>query len=275
MLMVNSLILHSYRFKIILQKCSGSKISFWGWFKTIVLARFLSTFIPQTGNVYRGIYLKKTHQISYTQYAGSLFSFAWIDTCLNIIYAVIIVLTVKAELRIGNFRALHLLVFLAAAIAVIPIVLEFIFRLVKFRSRSISWLHTKLSEMLTVSVTSVRDRAYMLKVVLTGMVAFVNSLLIFYICFLSLGVPVNPSALALFYVVLRLSMTVVITPGNLGVQELAYGVLGEQMQLGMAQGIVISVMVRILNTTFIIVLGTIFGGIELLRHRKDYSELQE
>lgn len=268
-------IMYSYRFKIILEKCSGCSIPFWPWFRIVVLSRFLGTFVPQAGNIYRSVCLKKNYHISYTRYAGSFFSFAWMDTSLNLICAVGIVLAIKPDLQIANFKALNFLTLLTAAIVAIPILLEFIFRLIRFRNRYLSWLHAKLSEMLTVSVSSLSDGVYMLKIVLTGIIAFINTIAVFYICFISLDMPVNLPVLALFYVVLKLSTQIIITPGNLGVRELAYGILSEQMHIGMAQGIVISAIIRILGTCVIITLGTLFGGIDLLRHRRDYSKPEE
>lgn len=267
--------LYSYRFKIVLEKCSGGSIPFWPWFKMVMLGRFLSTFAPQAGNIYRGVCLKKNYQVSYTRYASSFFSFTWMDTCINMIYTVAIVLVVKPDLRIANFKALDFLVPLTTAIAVTPILLVFVFRLIKFRSRFLSWLHAKLSEMLTVSVSNLRDGVYMLKLVLTGIIAFINSIAMFYLCFLSLDMPASLPTLALFYVILRLSNHVIITPGNLGIRELAYGILSEQMYIGQAEGILISAIIRVLSICVIISLGTLFGGIDLLRRRKDYSKLED
>ena len=64
------------------------------------------------------------------------------------------------------------------------------------------------------------------------------------------------------------------TLGDISVQELAYRILSGQMGIGMAQGMVVSVIMRILSTSVIIVLGGLFGGIALLRRRADYSGIQ-
>ena len=274
-LIVLSHIGYSYRFRIVLEKCSGRSTPFWSWFKIVMLGRFLSTFTPQAGNIYRSVCLKKNYQVSYTQYASSFFSFAWMDTCLNLFYSVLIVLTMKSELHIGNVKILNILVPLTVAITIIPILLVSVFKLFQFRNRYLSWLHAKLSEMLRISVSNLGDKVYMLKIVLTGIIAFINSIAIFYVCFQSLDMPVSLPAMALFYVLLKLSTQIIITPGNLGIRELAYGILSEQMHLGMAQGIVISTIIRILGASVTITLGTIFGGIGLLRRRRDYSKVEE
>ena len=274
-LIVLSHLVYSYRFNIILQKCSGYSVPLWPWFKMVLLGRFLSTFAPQAGNIYRSVCLKKNYQIPYTRYASSFFSFAWMDTCLNMIYAVAVILAVKPDLRLAGFKALNLLVILIALIAVTPILFVVLFRITEFHNKRLAWLHSKLAEMLTVSVNSLGDGAYMLKMVITGIIAFINSIVILYICFVSLNISIILPSLALFYVVLKLSTQILITPGNLGVREIAYGILSEQMGIGMAQGIIVSAVIRILGSCVVIVLGTVFGGIDLLRHRKDYAKSQQ
>lgn len=81
----------------------------------------------------------------------------------------------------------------------------------------------------------------MLKILLTGLVAFTDTLAIFYFCFRALDVPIDIPALALFFVILRLSTSVTITPGNLGVRELAYGIIGAILHICSAKTIVIAI----------------------------------
>jgi hypothetical protein len=70
----------------------------------------------------------------------------------------------------------------------------------------------------------------------------------------------------------KLSTYVSITPGNLGLQELACGILGAQVQTGgMAPGILASVMVRAVSYPVLAVLAISMGGIGLLRGRSRYQ----
>lgn len=262
-------VIFCFRFQMVLKKCSGTSVPFFHWFKIVILGRFLTLLAPQAGNIYRSIALKKHYRIPHTRYASSFFSFVWMDACVNLILAILIVVIVQPNLSIGRFRAIHLLTGTFVLILLAPILTEVILRLVKFQNSRLSWLHGRLSEMFSVSVANLRDGVFMLKFLLMGMVAFVDTIAIFFLCFRAMDMPINLPALALFYVVLRLSTFIIITPGNLGVREIAYGIISEQMKFGMAQGILISIIIRIIGTTVIIVLGIIFGGIGLLRHRDD------
>jgi uncharacterized membrane protein YbhN (UPF0104 family) len=267
-------LIYSFRSRIILTKCSGIRLALWPWFRLAVLGRFLSTFIPQAGNIYISIRLKREYKIPYTHYAGSFFSFVWLDTCLNMVYAVLVVLLVRPDLMLGNLRALPVLIVIAIGIAAGPPLLVLISRKISFVNRRLVWLHAKLSEMLRLAVISIGDARYTLKVIGTGLLAFTNSLLLLYLSFRSLGMEVNMPALALFYVLLKISTEILITPGNIGPREIAYGILSELMGIGMAQGIAVSVIIRVLGTGTVMILGSCFGGIDLLRHKEDYTEQQ-
>ncbi len=263
-------VIFCFRFQMVLKKCSGTSVPFFHWFRIMILGRFLTLLAPQAGNIYRSISLKKHYHIPHTRYASSFFSFVWMDACVNLILAILIVLIVQPQLSIGEIGAVYLLAGTFAVILVAPILAEVVLRLVKFRNERLSWLHGRLSEMFSVSVINLRDGVFMLKFLLMGMVAFVDTIAIFFLCFRAMDISINLPALALFYVVLRLSTFIIITPGNLGVREIAYGIISDQMQIGMAQGILISIIIRIIGTTVIIILGTIFGGIGLLRNREEY-----
>ena len=86
---------------------------------------------------------------------------------------------------------------------------------------------------------------------------------------------VSVPVLALFYIILKISTEILITPGNIGPREVAYGVLSESMGIGMGQGIAVSVIIRVLGTGTVLVLGSCFGGIDLLRHKEDYARPQQ
>jgi hypothetical protein len=70
--------------KTILEKCSGRKLPFWGWFKIFILSTFLNFVLSQVGNVYRAVQLKSEYNVSYTRYVSSFLSFAWMDLTINL-----------------------------------------------------------------------------------------------------------------------------------------------------------------------------------------------
>jgi len=266
------LLLHSYRFQLVLEKCSGHRLPFFPWLKILILGRFLNTIFSQTGNVYRGVRLKKDYNISYTDYISSFTSFAWMDTCMNLIIATVAVAALSPDLRIGQFTAWKILAIPAVVVIILPILAEVLLHKINFKNRHLNWLHLKLSEVLTVSVNNLRDTTYLLKILLLGLAMFIRTCASFYIYFSVFDIHVSMSALAVFYALFHLSVFVIITPGNLGVQEVAYGFLSEQMGIGMAQGVLVVALMRVVGTCVICTLGLILGGHDLLRHHRDYAE---
>lgn len=259
------------RIKIVLEKCSGKMLPFWPIFKLLMLTNFLNLVLIQVGNIYRSIRLKKAYDISYTSYISSFTSLLWMDTCLNILIAVVVISMVKSDFQIGKFTAWKLFSIIGLVTVASPIIGNLLLSWIKIENRRLAWIHSKLTEVLTATIINLKDILYLLKVTALGIVILILTVIAHYILFKEFGIILTVPALLVFYVLLRLSLFIIITPGNIGVQEIAYGFISEQMGFGMAQGVLVSVFSRILNTSVILVLGILFGGIDLLRHRKNYQ----
>ncbi len=264
-------ILQCYRYRVVIHKCSGAKVPFVGWFKIFMVGMLLSRIVPQAGNIYRSIHLRKDFQVSYTRYISSYASFVWFDTVLNLIIALVVVLILKPDLYIGNLKAYYVIFFLVVVVMVIPPVLNILCASWQSRAKYFRWLHSKISEVFRVSVSNISDVIYISKITLTGILSFFNTMMVFYVCFGSIGVQVELSILTLFCVILKLSNLVILTPGNLGVREVAYGILGKLANIGVAEALLVSVITRVVGTLLIFTLGTVFGGFGLLRRRDDYT----
>ena len=118
-----------------------------------------------------------------------------------------------------------------------------------------------------MSVENLADRIYLLKIILLGLAVFARTILLYHLYFLTLGLPLDFTALAVFYAFSKLSFYVNLTPGNLGVQEILWGALSEWMGIGMAQGVLVSALARVFNTGVILILGACIGGWDLFRTR--------
>jgi len=263
-------LLQSYRFQIVIEKCSDRKLPFFPWLKLFVLGRFLNTIFSQTGNVYRSIHLKNDYDISYTKYISVFASIAWLDTCMNLGIAVVVIVIANPAFQIGKFTAWKILTVLSVVFIVVPILSEIILRKINFKNNYLAWVCSKLSEVLTISVQNLRDPIFLLKFFALGMVIFARTCVIFHLYFRVFDIHVDLPALAVFYALFKLSFFVILTPGNLGVQEVAWGFLSEQMGFGMAEGVLVSAFIRAIGTAVICTLGLVFGGADLIKHRKEY-----
>jgi glycosyltransferase involved in cell wall biosynthesis len=264
------LLLYSYRLRLVITKCSGKKIAFSKWFRLIVLARFLNRIIPQSGNIYRGVNLKNDYQISYTQYITAYVSFAWMDTFLNLLIASVVLVIMYPSLKIAEINASFLLGLLTVTIALAPVVFLKMCHLFELRFQRPVWATSKLSEVLEVTMHNLKDLGYVLKVAGLGVLTFIHVCVMFYLFFRCVDLHLSPPITILFYSIFKLSTFINITPGNIGTRELAYGIIGEMMNIGMGHGILVSMITRIFGTIFIFSMGLLFGGAGILR--KKYRE---
>lgn len=263
--------LQSFRYHLVIEKCSGVGVPVWIWFRIFILGLFLNNFVPQMGNVYRSIRLKREYNVSFTRYISAYLSFAWMDTCLNMMIATLVVVITEPDLQLSGINAIFLLIVLTTTIAISPVLVLKISRLFKLKAKPTFWIQSKLSEVFEVTVENLHDQQYILKMLVFGLAAFIQMCLTFYVCFRCFGMHLTLPAMSLFYALFKMSTYLNVTPGNLGIRELAYGILSEQLNIGMAEGILVSAVFRILAYIVLFSLAIMMGGLNLLRHREEYQ----
>jgi hypothetical protein len=272
LLSITTLITFAYRFKIIMHKCSGRNPPFWEWFKVIMLARFYNLFFAQSGNIYRGVELKRRFGISYTDYVSASVSFGWMDICLDLIITGVIIILVRPDFKLGAFKAYQFVALLLLVIICLPLLADLLLKRISIKAPSLLWAKSKLSEVLTATITNIKDLPYLAKIVIWGLLVAAQTLIVYYILFMSFEIKLDIPSLMLFYALLKLSSAVIITPGNIGIQEIAFGVLSTQIGGGMAQGILISAFSRALGSSIIIILAVILFAVGLIPKNKNIPD---
>jgi len=268
-------LLTNIRFQLIIQKCSSIKLKFFYWIRLYFLGRFLNLVFPQSGNLYRSVKLKKDFGISYTNYISSFASFAWMDTFINFFIAFIVIIIMNPAYKLGPFYACAVLIVFGLTILIVPILAELIFRKLKFKNKKINWLHSKLHEVLLVLISNLKDPVFMSKITILGLAIFIRTSLAFYVYFSIFEINITLPAVVLFTSLYKLTTFIIITPANIGIQEVAYGFLSEQTQIGMASGVIVSATVRVISNTFLIIIGLTLGGLDLVKKRKEFAENTE
>jgi len=269
------LFIYSLRIQIVLEKCSRKKLNYIYLFKLMVLARFLNTVFSQMGNVYRGYRLKKEYDISYTSYISSFVSTLWMDTCFNLYFATVLILILSPEFKIGYFTAWTIFLVIALCVSAVPPAGNMLLGKIKIETKFLNWAHSKLTEVVSVTIINLRDIRYLGSFLLLGVSELILTILGYYILFKGFGIILTFQALLVFYILMSLSLFIAITPGNIGVQEIAFGFISEQMGIGMDKGILASIVARIINFFIIILMGVFFGGIRLLRESKKYTTSED
>jgi hypothetical protein len=233
------------------------------------MARFYNMFFAQTGNIYRGVEIKRRFGISYTDYVSASVSFGWMDICLDLIITGAIIILVRPDFKLGVFKAYQFVALLLFVIICLPILADLVLKRIPIKIPSLLWIKTKLSEVLTATTTNIKDLPYLAKIVIWGLLVAAQTLIVYYILFIGFEIKLDIPSLMLFYAVLKLSSAVIITPGNIGIQEIAFGVLSTQIGSGMAQGILICAISRVLGSSIIIILAVIFSATGLIPKSKN------
>jgi uncharacterized membrane protein YbhN (UPF0104 family) len=251
------LLLYALQFYLVLRTCTRRFISFFVFFKTIILGRIFSNVAPQGGNVYRAVYFKYKLGISYTHYLSGFFCFLWIDAAMNIVLSAVIFGIFAPTFHVKQISIWWLLSLLTA-MWFLPIIFEVLFGRISFHSRGLVWLHGRTSKLLSITVESLSDIRMLCAVIAANTLNFANNALFFYLCFSSFGVSVTISMLMMFFILMKLTSYLILTPGNFGLREIAYAFLSQHMGLEAGQGIVLSMLHRLAVLIVVVLLAICF-----------------
>ena len=259
-------VVHCFRYQIVLEKCSGRPVAFGPWFRVYTLGNFANAIVPQLGNVYRGVQLKQNFGVAYTHFISTLLSVAWIGSLFNLLAVVVIVAVLSPGLALWSLPAWLLMSTLTVIVLATPFAANRLLRAVRLRRRPLAWVQAKMSDVLHISATLLRDRVFVARLMALVVVLFAMACGLFYLCFLAIQVRIGFVELTLFFALLQIVSYVQLTPGNIGVAELAYGLLSDQLGFGMAEGILAGTILRAAGYANILALAVPMGGIGLLRN---------
>lgn len=276
---VVNLVIYSFRLRIVVHKKSGVSIPQGQWHRFFIVSRFLGVYAGQAGNIYRAIFLKKKYNVSITRYISGFLFLTWADICIGFVFAFFVIAFFERGLSLFGVDGRFLSAGLAAAFFIIPIVFYMLLCRVRPSGRLFKWAHSRVSDMMGAAVLSLKDPVYIAKIVVTGLALFITSTVVIFVCFRSLELDITVPGAALFFIVITLCNRIILLPGNIGVRELAYGVLAEQLGFGMEQGILASMIIRVIIILVTTALGLSLGGLDVLKSRsrleREYVQVKE
>lgn len=270
-LIIITILLQSLRFSVVLTQSSGVKVPFLELVRIDVLGRFLSTLVPQSGNLYRSLELKQEHGVSHTRYVATYLSFVWIEMVMNLLLALLTIAIVNPGLAVAGAPALAIVVVAMTAVAGGPVIAEQLTRRARLTGTSFEWVRSKASEALSVAIEGAKHPSYLFRLALLGLTNFIVTVAAYEVYFQERSIAVDLASLSLFFVLLRMSTLVTLTPGNLGIRELAFGLLSASLGIGLAEGILASVVLRVLGTLLLMLIGIALGGADLWRRRDHFA----
>lgn len=264
-------LVQSNQYRLALERCTGRRVSFKAWFEIYIVGRVMNLLVPQSGNVYRSVRLKRDYAIAHTLYVSVYLSYAWMSTCLNLAVATAVMGALSSEFTVETERIATTIILALIAFSCGPIVIYWIVKNLPRTQGRLFWIHERITLMLRTAIDSIKDVTFLLKFFGHGLVLLVLAGVAFYLAFLSIDVGISPFAVIVFYAILQLGSFVQITPGNWGVQELAFGLVAEGLALGMSEGILVSLVVRVTGYLALFGLGFLLRGTQILRRFDERS----
>lgn len=259
------LILNAMQGFIVL-KSFGLSISFGAWFRIAVYARFLNRFFPQAGNAYRLGELKLSHGFPISRYVASFAAFSVLNRLLTLLYVLVIVLIWRPDLVIAGYNAGALLFFILLAACGALMIARTVCRFGRARWSEYSKYVDRVAELMECVVQCFVSPRIIGGVFVLSLMSLFISVYANWLCFDAFGAPVSFPVLAILKFAKSTTDSVSVTPGNVGVTETLYGVLGEELQSGAAVSILVA---AFLNITAIIAVALMTGALMLFSGSRD------
>jgi len=180
----------------------------------------------------------------------------------------IIISLVRPDLRLFGCKANIVVALIAACIILLPIAANFVLKAVLVKMPPLVWIKSKLSQVISAALNNIKDIKYLAKIIIWGLLVTVQTIFVYHLVFKSFSFKLNLPALMLFYSLLKISSVFIITPGNIGIQEIAFGVLSSEIGTGMAEGILISAFIRVIGTSTIIAIVIVAAVLDIIKKPK-------
>src|SRR5690554_647956 len=235
------LLLTVRRTQLVINAFSDNFIGYCKWLKLFLEGRIINNIAPQLGNVYRGVVMKRDGTFSYSVYATSQIFYVWVDALFNVLLSISMLL-LFCEMQ-GNYLSIfYALCFVAIAFLFVPMSGRFLGEL--DLPRWLSMFKDALGKSLSLIGNKVScDLVFSLLVL--GIISAVFFVSRIYVGFLIFGENLSFQDLVVFFALLKLSSVMLITPGNVGVQEVSMGLMSEFLGYGMAIGVAVMLTLRI------------------------------
>lgn len=251
---------------VIFRKIIKKDTSFWQLLPVLLIGRMANILFPHSGTIYKAISLKHNFDTTYTQYINIFTFFSWINLLLNFFLAIIMILLFMPGIILFKIPALFIILFLFIITLTGPFLVYHTLLLFKFDNKLTFKIYERIIGLFQSLTINGKDTILLSKILFFGILTFILNIIIFKLAFSGMDILISYEHIALLTVVKKISNLFFITPGNIGVQELLYGIICESIGIGIAQGIKASVILRVVGYVVILPLGMMFGGLRLIRN---------
>jgi glycosyltransferase involved in cell wall biosynthesis/uncharacterized membrane protein YbhN (UPF0104 family) len=253
----------SWRHLVALRASGAETIGPWSWYRVFVVGRFLNLVVPQTGNVYRALVLKRDYDVSYTSFAAALFLFLWASMILNLVAGAVLLGLSDPGIAFGPVPGW---IALALAAAFLVALLPGAVRLARQpREGRFLWLRSRISATLEIVSAAADTPRFVALFALSWLSGAAAATLLYVVTFDVVGISISVGLAIAIYALVQVTTVVVVTPGNLGVQEIGLVAIAVLFGVDAASAAVAAVTIRAAGMIVLSAQALPFGALRIAR----------
>ncbi len=260
------LIPESYRQQVVVESAGKTRLPVIAWFRIFVIGRFLNSLIPQSGNVYRALRLKADYGIGYVDYVGSMVLFLLMSISLNLGLASLLIAIDPSEPSGDQIAAPWMLLTLAVVVVAVPLLVWWVLGRVEISGAA--WLapFRILRDLMNSAVEALRQPGLLVRFVGAWLVTLAVVVVMYGVVLSTVGASIGIGETIALYALVQATSFVVITPGNLGIQELGFTGLAALFGVPLAQGAAAAAIIRASGWIALAIPALLFGGRDILSY---------
>jgi uncharacterized membrane protein YbhN (UPF0104 family) len=205
----------------VLQEAAGMKFGPIVMFRIFVMARILNLVVPQSGNVYRIASLKDRYNAPIVETTGGLATFVWISVTASLALSTILTIASGSETTEGTSASAGLLAGLTLITAVAP----WAFLALASRINSNSSFLTKVRRASSAALDVVKHPRVLVHFLGYWALSLIVIVIMYSTAFSMVGPIPSIATLIAIYALVQATSFVVITPGNIGIQDIGFAAI--------------------------------------------------
>ena len=256
----------SYRQQIVIESSSATTLRWFPWFRIFIVGRFLNTIVPQSGNVYRALRLRAESGVALAEFGGGMASFVVMSVVASLLAAAPFLAWQSPSLTIAGLPAPLALLMAAAMIGGAPFAISAVLGHRRLERGSTSRIGATAQSVVSATMSSLRDIRLMVAFLAVWLLTIAVVVALDRTVFAAIGWNLGIGEAIAIYALLQASSFLVLTPGNLGIQELGMAALVAIFGIPAAVGIVAAgIILRATGWIAIAIPAAVFGSGDITR----------
>jgi uncharacterized membrane protein YbhN (UPF0104 family) len=252
------LVTESLRMQSILQEAAGMRFQPLVMFRIFVMARILNLVVPQSGNVYRIASLKDRYNAPIVETTGGLASFVWISVTASL--ALSTVLTFVSGTSATRVTAISVQVLAGLTIAAVAAPCALLW--VASRITSENSFLSKIRRASGAALDVVKHPRVLMRFLGYWALSLIVIVIMYATAFSMVGTIPSIAALIAIYALVQATSFVVITPGNIGIQDIGFTAVAIAFGSEPAVAAAAALIIRISGVAVTAAVGLVIVGVE-------------